>query len=242
MLAWLTCSAALSLAADVTDRTTRSIPLKSGRAIRIDATVGDVTIVGSNRSDVVLDVSRRAPSADALARFPVVVSDDADALRIGVAQTNDGRDAALISTVTVRAPAAAVFQAIRMFEGRLKISGLSGACDADVRRGAIEATGVSGRVRLESGIGGIDVRDATLSKDGMMRLRVFNGPLRVRLPQPPANARILAVTLNGTITSDIPLTMKDQFGPRFGETTLGTGEPVMSLDVVKGDIAITVGR
>jgi hypothetical protein len=36
--------------------------------------------------------------------------------------------------------------------------------------------------------------------------------------------------------------MKDQFGPLFGETTLGSGEPVMSLDVVKGDIAITVAR
>ena len=58
----------------------------------------------------------------------------------------------------------------------------------------------------------------------------------------PENARILAVTLNGQIRSDIPLTMKDQFGPRFGETTLGNGEPVMSLDVVKGDIAISVAR
>ena len=56
----------------------------------------------------------------------------------------------------------------------------------------------------------------------MMRLRVFNGPLRVRFAKPPANARILAVTFNGRLTSDIPLTMKDAFGPRFGETTLGT--------------------
>ena len=74
-----------------------------------------------------------------------------------------------------------------------------------------------------------------------MRLRVFNGPLRVRLARMPANARILAVTFNGAIASDIPLTMKDKFGPRFGETTIGTGEPVMSIDVVKGDITIGLG-
>ena len=76
----------------------------------------------------------------------------------------------------------------------------------------------------------------------MMRLRVFNGPLRVRFARAPANARILAVTFNGTITSDIPLTKKDQFGPRFGETTIGDGDPVMSIDVVTGDIAITVAK
>jgi hypothetical protein len=34
--------------------------------------------------------------------------------------------------------------------------------------------------------------------------------------------------------------MKDQFGPRFGESTLGTGNPLLSADVVKGDITFSV--
>ena len=75
-----------------------------------------------------------------------------------------------------------------------------------------------------------------------MRLRVFNGPLRVRFARTPANARILALTFNGAIRSDVALTKKDRFGPRFGETTLGSGDPVLSMDVVKGDIVITVSH
>jgi hypothetical protein len=114
--------------------------------------------------------------------------------------------------------------------------------DVDLRRGPVEATGVAGRVRLESGIGSIDVRDSELTRGGMMRLRVFNGPLRVRFARAPSSARILAVTFNGTISSDIPLTKKDQFGPRFGETTIGDGDPVMSMDVVTGNIEIIVAR
>ena len=227
-------------AADVVDRVTKTVPFAAGRSIRVDATVGDVTIIGSNRSDVSVEVVRRAPTADALARMPLVVEDAGDVLRISAVQAADGRDVALSSSIVVRAPADASFAAIRLFEGRLRISGLTRSCDADLRRGPIEATGVSGRIRLESGIGSIDVKDAALTAGGMLRLRVFNGPLRVQFARPPANARILAVTLNGKITSAIPLTMKDQFGPRFGETTIGEGEPVMSLDVVKGDIAITV--
>ena len=241
-LVWMTCGSTALRAADVTDRLTRTVPLAVGRAIRVDATVGDVTIVGSNRLDIGIEIARRAPSAADLARFPAVVDDSGDALRIGAVQTHDGRDAALVSMIVLRVPASAVFQAVRLFEGRLRLTGLTRACDADVRRGAIEASGLAGRIRLESGIGSVDVRDSLLESGGMLRLRVFNGPLRVRFARPPANARILAVTLNGQITSDIPLTLKDQFGPRFGETTLGSGEPVMSLDVVKGDIAITVGR
>jgi len=246
-----TCAAALVFvswcavligAADATDRVTRTVPFAAGRAIRVDTTVGDVTIVGSNRPDVAVEILRRAPSSAIFAKFPVVIENAADALRVSSTQLADGRDPALISTVVIRAPANANFQSIRMFEGRLRLSGLTGGCDADVRRGSIEATAVAGRVRLESGLGSVDVKDAALAPGGMLRIRVFNGPLRVQLAHAPENARILAVTLNGQIRSDIPLTMKDQFGPRFGETTLGNGEPVMSLDVVKGDIAISVAR
>lgn len=234
--------AAVIRAADVTDRVTQTVPLAPGRAIQVDTTVGDVTIVGSNRPDVAVEIVRRAPSSDSFSKFPVVIDNTGDGLRVGATQTTGGRDPALISTVVIRAPANANFQSIRLFEGRLRISGLTAACDADVRRGSIEATAVAGRVRLEAGLGSVDVKDAALAPGGMLRVRVFNGPLRVRLARAPQNARILAVTLNGQIKSDIPLTMKDQFGPRFGETTLGSGEPVMSLDVVKGDIVISVAR
>jgi hypothetical protein len=48
----------------------------------------------------------------------------------------------------------------------------------------------------------------------------------------------MALALNGTINSDIPLTMKDTWGPRWGEATLGKGEPVVSIDVITGRIEI----
>jgi hypothetical protein len=229
-------------AADATDRMTRTVPLPPGLPIRVEATVADVTIVGSSRSDVAVEIVRRAPTPADFARYPAVVDAGSDGLHIGAVQVEDGRDAKLKSEIVVHAPADAVFQAVRVFEGRVRVSALTTACDVDLRRGAIEATALAGRVRLESGIGSVDVRDATLTPGGMLRLRVFNGPVRVRFARAPASARILALTFNGVITSDIPLTMKDAFGPRFGETTIGAGDPVMSLDAVKGDIAIMVGN
>ena len=52
------------------------------------------------------------------------------------------------------------------------------------------------------------------------------------------DARVLALALNGTIKSSIPLTVKDKWGPRWGEATLGAGEPVISIDVITGAIVI----
>jgi hypothetical protein len=234
-------SAAMA-AADVVDKFSRNFTLSAGTPIRIDATIADLTITGSNGPDITIDIVRRAPSAADLARFPVRAQQQADGVHIAVVQENDGRDADLKSEIAIAAPASAVFQSVRVFEGRVRLSNLKSRCDVDLRRGAIEASGLAGSIRLESGIGSVEVRDSELTPGGMMRLRVFNGPLRVRFPRAPQNARILAVTFNGTVTSDIPLNKKDQFGPRFGEATLGSGDPVLSMDVVKGNIVIAVGR
>jgi hypothetical protein len=228
--------------ADAVDRSSRVIERTGSAPIRLDATIADVTIVGSDRDNLAIEIVRRAPSADRLAQYPVAIDQHPDGVHISVVQADDGRDASLKTEITIAAPASAVFQAIRVFEGRVKITNVRAVCDVDLRRGAIEALRLAGRIRLEAGLGSVDVRDSDLTAGGMMRLRVFNGPVRVRFAKPPVNARILAVTFNGRLTSEIPLTMKDKFGPRFGETTLGSGDPVMSIDVVKGDIAITAGK
>jgi len=228
--------------ADTSDRFTKTVPLASGKPVRLEATVADVTIVGSDRTDLVVEIVRHAPSSADLSKYPVVVEEGSDAVRIAVTQSDDGRDASLRTDISITGPVNAVYQAVRVFEGHVRLTNVKGACDVDLRRGAIDAAAIAGRVRLESGIGSVSVRQAELTRGGMMRLRVFNGPLRVRFARPPASGRILAVTFNGSITSDIPLTMKDKFGPRFGETTIGDGDPVMSVDVVKGDIKIEVGK
>ncbi len=235
--------ASLPLAtAETTDRVTRVMPLAESMPIRVDATVADVTITGSSRPDVLIDIVRRAPASADLTKYPVSIEQKPDALEIAAVQAGDGRDARLRTEISIAAPAQAVFQSIRVVEGRVRLTNLRTSCQVDLRRGPIEASALAGRIRLESGIGSIDVKGSELTPGGMMRLRVFNGGLRVRFPRVPESGRILAVTFRGTITSDIPLTRKERFGPRFGETTLGTGDPVMSMDVVYGDITIAVER
>ena len=228
--------------AESTDRMVRTLTLADGAPIHLNATIADVTITGSARPDVSVEIVRTAPTAADLGRYPASIDPRADGLYIDAAQTGDGRDANLKTTITLAVPSNAVLEAVRVFEGRVSLTNLTRACDVDVKRGAITAGRLAGRIRLESGLGSVEVRDSVLTPGGMMRLRVFNGTVRVRFDRMPASARVLALTFFGSITSDIPLTMKDQFGPRFGEATIGSGDPVMSIDVVKGSIAINAPR
>jgi hypothetical protein len=111
-----------------------------------------------------------------------------------------------------------------------------------VRQGGVRATDVSGVVRLETGFGDVIVERAHLEAGGLLRLRAFNGNVTLALERQPVNARVLALSFNGTITSNLPLHRRESFGPRFAEATFGTGEPVISLDAVNGNITITADR
>jgi DUF4097 and DUF4098 domain-containing protein YvlB len=237
---WLVLVISLTAAAiaDTTDRHNRTLPLPDGRALAIEVTIGSVRIEGWDRADVEIAVERRVPSPAHQARLPIEIEDTPSRVTVRAVQADGGTDASLRADVTIRVPHAALIESVKVLEGRLSINRFSGSIAADVRRGPIEATGVTGSLRLETGIGAVTVSTTRLVPGGLVRLRTFNGDVRLRLSERPADARILALALNGGITSTIPLTMKDTWGPRWGEATFGSGEPVISIDVVNGAIEI----
>lgn len=231
--------AALLAVLDVTDRQTQSVALPQGKAITIDITIGSVRIEGWDRPDVAdIVVERRAPAAADRARLPLHIEDTPSRLVIRALQDGNGTDPRLRADITIRLPRASLVERVQIVEGRLSIEGLSGSITASISRGPIDAQNLSGAVRLSTEIGAIALSGAQLSDGGLLRLRTFNGDIKLTLAQRPAHARIMALALNGTIKSTIPLQMRDSWGPRWGEATLGNGEPVISLDVVNGTIEL----
>jgi DUF4097 and DUF4098 domain-containing protein YvlB len=235
---WIVLAAALVAGVDVTDRQTQTIPLPAGKTLSIEVTIGTVRIDGWDKPDVEIVVERRAPGPAQLARVPLVIEDLPAKVSIRALQSDNTTDPALRADVTVRVPRNAVIERVQVLEGRIAIDGFSGSLTADIRRGPIDGKTLSGTLRLEAGIGTVTLTDTRLSSNGLLRLRSFNGDVRLTLAERPADARIMALALNGHVTSDIPLTRRDTWGPRWGETTLGKGEPVISLDVVTGRIEI----
>lgn len=235
---WIVLAAALVAGVDVTDRQTQTIPLPAGKTLSIEVTIGTVRIDGWDKPDVEIVVERRAPAAAQLARVPLVIEELPAKVSIRALQSDNTTDPALRADVTVRVPRNAVIERVQVLEGRIAIEGFSGSLTADIRRGPIDGKTLSGTLRLEAGIGTVTLTDTRLSSNGLLRLRSFNGDVRLALAERPADARIMALALNGHVTSDIPLTRRDTWGPRWGETTLGKGEPVISLDVVTGLIEI----
>ena len=224
--------------APATDTQSRTVPLPPGRVLSVEITIGAIKVEGSTRTDAAIDVVRHAPTPEGLARIPVEIVEDEKEIRIRGIQAESGTDAAYRTDVTLKVPHAAVIGSIKVLEGRVSLQSLDGAVTADIRRGPIDAVGLAGTMRLETGIGNVTADRMRLSADGLLRLRAFNGNVTLTLAERPRDARILALALNGTIASAIPLNRKDTWGPRWSEATLGAGEPVISIDVVTGRIEI----
>lgn len=228
---------AARLAAD--DRSERTFTLAAGQSLGIAMTVGSLRVAGdASRRDVRVEITRRAPTADALARVPILVSETAEGPRLTLTQTAGGADAALRTDVVVSAPVDAALEPISVVEGRIDLRALRGRVRAAVARGPIAAEDVGGILRLETTIGSVEVTRAVLDASGLVRLRAFNGDVRLSLAAPLRDARVMALALNGTIISGVPLTLKDGWGPRWGEATVGRPDRVVSIDVVTGAIRI----
>ena len=247
---WIVLAAALVVSAnlsadargatvDVSDRQTQTVPLPPSKPLSIEVTIGTVRIEGWDQPDAQIIVERRAPAAAQLARVPLSIDDTPSGVVVRAVQTDNGTDPALRADVTVRLPRTARIVRVQVMEGRITLERFSGQITADIRRGPIDGKDVAGTIRLETAMGSVTLTNARLSPNGLLRLRTFNGDVRLGLAESPTDARILALALNGQIKSSIPLTMRDTWGPRWGETTLGKGEPVISLDVVTGSIVIT---
>jgi len=231
----------LAIAAPVTaatDRQTRTFPWPEGRTLVIELTIGEVRIIGSNRTDVELAVQRTAPTAEALSQVPFSVEDTPERVTIRAVQPGGNTDPGLRADLVLRVPATAAIERISILEGKLGIETFQGVLTAAVRRGPIDGTNVAGTLRLETTVGAITLKQARLSPTGLLRLRAFDGDVRLQMPGAPADARVMALALNGTIQSDIPMTTRDTWGPRWSEATLGKGEPVISIDVVTGKVEI----
>lgn len=238
---WIVLATALlTLAgiAEATDRQSKTIPSLNGRPIVIDVTIGTVRIEGWDKPDAEITVERHAPTTAQFSRLPISIAEVPPGVVVHALQTDNTTDPAFRSDVTVRLPRSATIDHVRVLEGRISIDGFNGTINGEIRRGPIEGKDIAGTIRLTTEIGAIALTNARLTSGGLLRLRTFNGDVKLTLAQRPADARIMALALNGQIKSEIPLRMRDTWGPRSGEATLGKGEPLISIDVVTGLIDI----
>lgn len=125
----------------------------------------------------------------------------------------------------------------------LRAKTVNGGIKAHDLRGEIHANTVNGGVDISSSEvveaktvnGGIVARLGQAHWREPLAFETVNGSVTVRMPA-GVNAMVSSSTVNGSLKSDFPITVKGSFGPKHMEGTLGNGGPELKLKTVNGSI------
>ncbi len=205
---------ALAAAADVADRTIvarsrcRPRPL-----VELDAVDGDGA--RDRRGRATTSASRSSGTAPDARRPGPVPGGGRRATARGCASSvvQAGTDARLQATIRLEVPRARPHRLAARRRGPARRrrprrrARRRGAARADRRR-----AGQRRRCGSRPASATSTCATARLAPDGLIRLRTFNGDVRLAFAEAPADARVMALALNGTVTSQMPLTLKTAGG------------------------------
>lgn len=121
--------------------------------------------------------------------------------------------------------------------GDIRLESVRGRADLSTTNGTIRAFDASGAINADTTNGDVVLEMAELSDD--IQADTTNGSIRLRLSGDP-DARLVARTTNGSIRTDIPITIEGTVNSRRRlEGKLGKGGPAISLETTNGSITIS---
>jgi hypothetical protein len=113
----------------------------------------------------------------------------------------------------------------------------------------VEAVTVNGEIAVQTSSwasgstvnGSIDARLGETGWTGDAEFDTVNGRITVDLPA-GASMEVHASTVNGSMHSDFPLTIRGKWGPRRMSGTVGSGGRTLNLSTVNGDMELRRAR
>jgi len=136
---------------------------------------------------------------------------------------------------TVRVPRGVLFVG-RTVNGDVVARGLTAAAEAYTINGDITVETTSW-AQASTVNGSIGARIGSTRWDGDAEFDTVNGRITVDLPQ-DASMEVHASTVNGSMSTDFPLTVRGKWGPKRMTGTIGEGGRSLTLSTVNGDMAL----
>lgn len=224
--------------------------LRADQAVEISGVNGGITAEGYSGREVVVEASKRGRRSDpASVRFEVVEHPGGVTICAiypspgsrpneclpGGRGRNNTRDNDVEVEWTVRVPAG-VRLVGRTVNGPITGTGLAAPAEANTVNGAItlETDSWAGAATVN---GSITVRMGRADWDGARSFTTVNGGITVYLPG-TASFEVHGSTVNGSLSTDFPVTIQGRFGPRRIRGQVGEGGRRLELNTVNGGLEL----
>jgi DUF4097 and DUF4098 domain-containing protein YvlB len=218
--------------------------ITSDGRIELDNINGAVHISSWERNEVKVDAVKYADTKERLEEAKIEIDSGKDYLSIRTKYPDHNNNwnwgshnnpASVEYTLTV--PRTANLDEIKLINGALDLTGITGEVRASCINGRLEAHDLSGRAKLSTINGRLDARFAQLSGQDV-DLNSVNGSLELTIPS-DSNAEVDASTVSGGISNDFGLRVNDhRFVGHDLRGELGKGGSHIHLSDVNGRIEI----
>ncbi len=228
--------------AEVTQDFHRTVPLSADGRISLANINGSVEITGWDRNEVQIDAVKTAIDQQRLdeARIEVETSSNSVEIKTRYPEDHTNNHAASVH-YTLHVPQNARLDRIDLVNGSLDVQKLTGEIDANLVNGKLRASDLTGEADLATVNGTIEANYTSLTNVRDIKLKSVNGSIDLTLPPSP-NAEVSASVVNGSITTDFPLTVKGHLVGKSLNGTLGSGGLQIELSNVNGGIHLGPGR
>ena len=233
---------ALPIHAEVTQEFHKTVPLNADGRVSLNNINGDVEITGWAKNEVQIDVVKTARDQQRLDEARIDVNGSGSSVEIEThypSHLMNNNPASVHYTLHV--PQNARIDKIDLVNGALTVQKLSGEIDANLVNGKLRASDLAGSADLATVNGTIEANYTSLNNVREIKLGSVNGSVNLLLPQSP-NADVDASTVNGSISTDFPLTVKGHWVGKNMSGTLGSGGVQIELNNVNGSIHVGPGR
>jgi DUF4097 and DUF4098 domain-containing protein YvlB len=228
----------------LTEEFHQTYAISSDGRIELDNINGPVHISSWERNEVKVDAVKYADTKERLDEAKIEIDSGKDYLSIRTKYPDHNNNwnwgshnnpASVEYTLTV--PRTASLDEIKLINGALDLTGISGEVRASCINGRLEAHDLSGRAKLSTINGRLDARFAQLSGQDV-DLNSVNGSLELTIPS-DSNAEVDASTVSGGISNDFGLRVNDhRFVGHDLRGELGKGGSHIRLSDVNGRIEI----
>jgi hypothetical protein len=223
----------------------------AGRAIEIKGVNGDieagvasgnqVQVVArksakrSDPADVRIEVVEHAGGVTICAVYPTPRGERENECLPGARGRSSTRNNDVEVDFEVRVPRGVLFTG-RTVNGDVEVTGLTADARVSTVNGSVEVE-TTGLVDASTVNGSIKARMGRANWTDRKSFSTVNGGITVELPD-DLHADVSASTVNGSLSSDWPMTVSGKWGPRSMRGKIGRGGRELALETVNGDIEL----
>jgi len=229
--------------ANVTDVIEKSYGFDKNGKISLSNINGNVTITSCDCESVKLTATIKASDQETRDRISVKINASESALSIKTKyaknknhQGNRNNHSEVVYQLNV--PNDVVLDQIDLVNGDLKITGVTGALNAELVNGELESDGMTSNTKVEMVNGDMEITFSNLSQAEKIKLESVNGNIVVNLPT-GANVNVSAETVSGQISNDFGIKVhKGRYVGSDMRGVVGDGSVSLSMENVNGQIQL----